>query len=111
MIAAAPTLPAAKVIGPKPVRASSTPRKLAPQMTPSVKSISQFKTCPEGEPVVVFDDNIFAKLILQRAKVKDNAVFNFGDLWSEGVRLSIKSYYGPNKVKGGQETNDKVDLI
>tara|TARA_Y100000766_G_scaffold70859_1_gene59486 strand:- start:469 stop:663 length:195 start_codon:yes stop_codon:yes gene_type:complete len=64
MIAAAPTRPAAKVIGPKPVRASSTPRKLAPQITPSVNSISQFKTCPDGKPVVVFGDNIFAKLIL-----------------------------------------------
>ena len=29
--------------------------------------------------MVVFDDNIFAKLILIRAKVKDNTVFNFKD--------------------------------
>ena len=111
MAAAAPTRPAAKVIGPKPVRASSTPRKLAPQITPSVNSISQFKTCPEGTPVVVFDDNIFAKLILYRAKVKDNAVVNFEDFWSEWGRLSIKSDYCPNKIKGGQKTDDKVDLI
>ena len=77
MIAAAPTRPAAKVIGPKPVRASSTPRKLAPQITPSVNSISQFKTCPEGRTVVVFDDNMLVNLVLQRAEVKDNAVANF----------------------------------
>ena len=29
--------------------------------------------------MVVFDDNIFAKLILIRAKVKDNTVVNFKD--------------------------------
>ena len=45
------------------------------------------------------------------AKVKDNAVVNFEDFWSEWVRLSIKSYYCPNKIKGGQKTYDKVDLI
>jgi hypothetical protein len=66
--AAADTRPAASVIGPNPVRASSTPRKLAPQITPSVIRISQFITMPEEE---VFDV-MPAKLFLPKVKIKGN---------------------------------------
>ena len=44
--AAMDTRPATNVIGSKPVKASSTPRKLAPQIMPSVIRIAQFKSVP-----------------------------------------------------------------
>ena len=55
MIAATDTRPATRVKGPKPVRDNSTPRKLPPQIRPSVISITQFKAVPEDAlfPVMV----------------------------------------------------------
>ena len=61
--------------------------------------------------MVVFGDNIFGKLILLRIKVKDNAVVNFEDFKTEWLQLSIESYCCPNKINGGQKTDDKMDLI
>ena len=73
--AAADTRPAASGIGPNPVRASSTPRKLAPQITPSVIKISQFIIMPEEGVFGVMP----AKLVLPKLKIK-------GNLWAKPAR-------------------------